>query len=223
MSVVHQQNLSGNLGRLELRSPRLPEDLPLVWNWWTSRHVGRRWSWQTRLGAVDPTVGQYTLQQLAAYLGRMDGADNGAGRNSQALVGSVDGVDVCYLEVYSVSTSPLRGMPGLCAADRGMHFIIGSLAHLGRGLAEAIGRAVACWQFMTHPEARHFVVEPSATNALAIRAALRAGGGQLMDLGEVELPHKRARVFAMARSAFAGPAARSPKPDMSQRSSAHGD
>jgi RimJ/RimL family protein N-acetyltransferase len=85
-----------------------------------------------------------------------------------------------------------------------MHLIIGSLTHLGRGFAEVIGNAVAAWQFSNHPDAQHFVVEPSATNDLAIRAALRAGGGHLLDFGEVQLPHKRARVFALARSALKG-------------------
>ncbi len=213
MNIVHHQQLPAGRGLFELRSPRIPEDVPLVWSWWTSRHVGRRWSWQTRLGPLDATVGHYTPDQLAAYLNRMNGApDASPPSNVQALVGSIDGVDVCYLEVYAVSASPLRDMPGLCPADRGMHLIIGSLSHLGQGLAEVIGNAVAAWQFSNHPDAQHFVVEPSATNDLAIRAALRAGGGHLLDFGEVQLPHKRARVFALARSATKGAPGSSPHP-----------
>jgi RimJ/RimL family protein N-acetyltransferase len=203
--MVLRRNLSDDLGQFTLREPSSQADYALIWQWWNARHVRGRWAVDFRLGAPDPGAKQHTQAQLERYLHDLRAAQQAEPKRRdllRAFIGAVDDVDACYLEVYGVSASPLLGLPGLDARDRGMHLIIGSMAHLGKGLAGAIGRVVLHWQFCEHPEAQCFVLDPSARNALAIRVAKDASHGLIEEIGDVRLPHKVASVLALRRSAY---------------------
>ncbi len=202
MTVVFNKQLPGGLGELSLRPPTTAAEYDLVWRWWNARHVRGRWSVEFRLGPPDPDYGCHTREQLELYLRGLEEKQlDTEGHQPRALLGAVDGVDMCYLEVYGVGSSPLLGRAGLTADDRGMHLIIGSIAHLGRGLAEAIGLCIVDWQFETHPAARRFVIDPAAGNALAIKVAKTAARGALKEHRE-RLPHKLASLLTLERKAF---------------------
>jgi len=203
--IVLRRNLSHDLGEFTLREPTTSADFTLIWQWWNARHVRGRWSVGFRLGAPDPVTNQHTQTQLERYLRGLQSVhqtEPSRRDGLRAFIGAVNDVDVCYLEVYGVSASPLLGVPELDARDRGMHLLIGSMTHLGKGLAGAIGRVILHWQFCEHPDAQCFVLDPSANNDLAIRVAKDASHGLIEEIGDVRLPHKVASVLAMRRSAY---------------------
>lgn len=174
-------------GRLELRDADADRDGSLLERWLNCDHVRDRY----QLDEPRDGQGRYSSRQVRRHLERLSVSEH-----EQASIGSLDGVDVSYWETYDVGHSPLAGYPGLDDLDRAVHLIIGSTAHVGRGLASVLLRAVAEWQLDGYPAASRVAAEPNVRNAVAIRAFRRSGFRQL---GMAELPDKRAVVMALQR------------------------
>nr|HEX4315083.1 GNAT family N-acetyltransferase [Kofleriaceae bacterium] len=159
------------------------DDLPQLWRWLQEPHVREHYD-----------DGHRTLDAVRDYYG-----DAIAGREpTLCYVGAVDGADVAYLQTYRVDAyadyaSALRaaGAP-IADGDASVDMLIGSPAHVGRGLGAALLAAFIADVVWPVVGAHACWIGPSAANARAIRAYERAGFRFVVDAavpGEPEPEH----------------------------------
>jgi RimJ/RimL family protein N-acetyltransferase len=185
---LYAAELAPGLGRLELRRVDADvRDVSLLQRWLNANHVRDRF----QLDVPRDDRGRYSHRQVREHLKRLHAVDG-----AHASIGSLDGAQMSYWETYDVGSSPLAGHPQLSGGDRGIHVVVGSPEHVGRGLGAHLLRAVAIWQLDAHPEAARVVAEPNVRNHIAIRAFRRCG---FRLLATIELRGKRAAVMALDR------------------------
>jgi siderophore synthetase component/RimJ/RimL family protein N-acetyltransferase len=116
--------------------------------------------------------------------------------HSQPWIFSADGVPFGYVETYPVLDDPLAGYYDARPTDLGWHVLVGPESFLGSGVPRLMGRAVL-EHLLEHGD--RVVCEPDVRNT-RMHAYCRALGYQ--EVGELDLPDKRALLMACTRSAY---------------------
>lgn len=195
-AVAHRPRPSGPVDRLDgvhawgprptpagpfhLVPVRLERDLPLLARWMADPAVDAYWE---LAGPPERTARHVRAQQEA------DG-------RSVPCLGLLDGAPMSYWEVYRADLDPLARHYPCRPHDTGLHLLIGSATHRGRGLGAVLLRAVSELVLTHRPRCTRLVAEPDVRNAASI-GAFRAAG--FRRAGEAELPEKRAALMLRDR------------------------
>jgi RimJ/RimL family protein N-acetyltransferase len=166
-------------GKFSLRRLAPDRDLDLLHSWMNDPEVARFWKMP------------WSRDQIASYLGRQDSSTH-----SIPYLGELDGVPMCYWELYRADLDPLAQYYAAREHDAGLHALLGPTEYRARGLAADLLHTVTTWQLDADPHATRVVIEPDVENARAIRLAEFAGFRRTMDL---QLPNKRAAFMVLDR------------------------
>ncbi|MBO8189048.1 GNAT family N-acetyltransferase [Streptomyces spirodelae] len=167
-------------GLFQLMPVRLPRDLSLVSAWMNDPAVAAFWE----LSGPERVTEAHLRPQL-----------EGDGR-SVPCVGALDGTPMSYWELYRADLDPLARHCRIQPYDTGVHLLIGSAAHRGRGLGTLLLRTVADLVLDQLPRCTRVLAEPDVRNVPSVAAFLGAG----FRLGaEIKLPGKRAALMVRDR------------------------
>lgn len=160
------------------------EDLDLVHRWMNAPHVAPFWdqAWSKQRWA----------DELATQL---------AGTYSRPYIIELNGQPFMYAELYRAARDVVADHYPADPYDIGVHAAIGEPEMAGRGLAFRLWLYVIDGLFAAEPRCRRLVTDPDAAHTVARRlddGVARHTGGAL--LGEVQLPHKRAALYAYPRT-----------------------
>ncbi|TCP45115.1 RimJ/RimL family protein N-acetyltransferase [Tamaricihabitans halophyticus] len=106
-----------------------------------------------------------------------------------------------YIELYRAARDVVAHHYPALPHDTGLHGAIGEPDLIGRGLAYRIWLHMIEAVFAADPHCRRMITDPAADHQVARRldaAVARKVGGA--ELGEVELPHKRAALYIYPRT-----------------------
>lgn len=152
-------------------------DVELVHKWMNQPHVARFWNqawsldkWTRHLDEL--ARDSYVAPLLIAHRER----------------------PVCYLELYRAARHFVAEHYGAHPHDVGVHIAIGETQMKGKGLGTQICRSMFDAIFSADPSCRRIVTEPDVRNDVA-RKLFRGLGMHLV--GEIQLPHKRAALYAL--------------------------
>ncbi|MFI8854869.1 GNAT family N-acetyltransferase [Streptomyces sp. 891-h] len=167
-------------GLFQLMPVRLPRDLSLLSAWMNDPAVAAFWE----LSGPERVTEAHLRPQL-----------EGDGR-SVPCVGVLDGAPMSYWELYRADLDPLARHCRIQPNDTGVHLLIGSAAHRGRGLGTLLLRTVADLVLDQLPRCARVLAEPDVRNVPSVAAFLGAG----FRLGaEIQLPGKRAALMVRDR------------------------
>ncbi|HEX2299878.1 MAG TPA: GNAT family N-acetyltransferase [Pseudonocardiaceae bacterium] len=175
----HVELAGGFSGRFTVRRVDPPLDLALVHAWMNDPEVARFWEMP------------WPPDRIADYLHRQV-----ASPHSTAYLGMLDGAAMSYWELYRADLDHLARYYPARDHDAGVHLLIGSAGHRGRGLAAELLRAVSGWQLDADPQAGRVVAEPDVRNERSVRVFEQAGFRRVADL---DLPDKRAALMIRHR------------------------
>ncbi|MGO1050182.1 GNAT family N-acetyltransferase [Crossiella sp. CA198] len=160
------------------------EDLDLVHEWMNLPHVAEFWdqAWPRERWAAT----------LRAQL---------AGTYCRPFILRLGGRPIGYVELYRAARDVVAAHYPALPHDVGLHGAIGDPEVAGQGLAYKFWLEVIPAVFAAEPDCRRMVTDPAADHRVARRldaaVAVVTGGGLL---GEVDLPHKRAALYAYPRT-----------------------
>jgi len=175
-----RDSLSG--GDFALRTLDIASDLPRFHEWQNNARVAKFWNERG------------TLDQHRAYLERLSGDGH-----AFAAMGYLNGIASAYLEIYWTQEDRLGQHYDAGSTDRGVHFLIGEEAHVGRGWGGAWMRAISHALFAGAPATQRIYCEPDVRNEKFFNAAARAG---FQKIKEFDFPHKRAALIENTRHRF---------------------
>jgi RimJ/RimL family protein N-acetyltransferase len=166
---------------VQLRTVDPEADLALVGRWMNAEHVARWWEY-----ANDPSA---LLAHLNAQRDR---------EGHQSWIAACDGLELGYLETYTVVSDDLANHYDASPEDRGWHFLVGDQALLGTGIPRSVARGVVIGLARTDPATR-VVCEPDIRNKRMIRFC-EALGHKHVDT--IELPDKTAALMVADRDSL---------------------
>jgi RimJ/RimL family protein N-acetyltransferase len=167
-------------GVFQLVPVTLDRDLPLIVRWMNDPAVAAFWE----LAGPPDVTEEHLRRQLT-----------GDGRSVPCL-GVLNGNPMSYWEIYRADLDPLARHYPARPHDTGIHLLIGSVAHRGRGLGSALLRTVADLALDNRPACARVVAEPDLRNTPSVAAFLTAG---FRFAAEVDLPGKRAALMVRDR------------------------
>ena len=162
-------------GLFELEPLRPVRDLPLLHTWMNDPEVASYWD----LAGPREVLDKHIAEQLES-------------RHSTPFLGRLDGVAMSYWEVYRADLDPLAQHYQARSHDTGIHVLIGSAAHRGRGLGSTLIGAVTQWALARSFWTSRVVAEPDIRNIRSIRAFRNAG---FQPVGVLELSDKQAMLM----------------------------
>jgi RimJ/RimL family protein N-acetyltransferase len=116
--------------------------------------------------------------------------------HSVPCLGVLDGVPMSYWELYRADLDPLARHCPVQPHDTGLHLLIGSGAHRGRGLGTLLLRTAADLVLDRRPRCARVLAEPDVRNIPSVAAFLGAG---FRFSAEIRLPDKRAALMVRDR------------------------
>ncbi|MFD7866589.1 GNAT family N-acetyltransferase [Streptomyces sp. NPDC059783] len=156
-------------------------DLPTLTGWMNDPAVAAFWE----LAGDESVTAAHLTPQL-----------DGDGRSVPCL-GVLAGVPMSYWEIYRADLDRLARYGPIRPHDTGIHVLIGSAAHRGRGLGTILLRAVADLVLDHRPRCTRVVAEPDVRNTPSVSAFLGAG---FRYSAEFALPEKRAALMVRDRA-----------------------
>ncbi|MFF2652782.1 GNAT family N-acetyltransferase [Streptomyces sp. NPDC058045] len=168
-------------GTFRLVPVELPRDLQLITRWMNDPAVAEFWE----LAGPASVTERHLRPQL-----------DGDGRSLPCL-GVLDGTPMSYFEIYRADLDPLAESYPARPHDTGIHLLIGTGTHRGRGLGSRLLSAVAGLVLDHRPRCTRVVAEPDLRNTPSVSAFLSAG---FRFSAELELPEKRAALMVHDRA-----------------------
>lgn len=161
-------------------------DCQLIHDWMKAPHVAPAWKQD------------WPLEQWHAHLSQM--YDN---TYERPYILEYDGEAVAYLELYRAARDVIADHYDAHAWDIGLHGAIGNIKYVGKTLGFRVWMDIIPALFRAEPQCRAVMTDPAVDNEMALRldqgVANRIGGE---NLGEAQLPHKKAVLFRYSRAAF---------------------
>jgi RimJ/RimL family protein N-acetyltransferase len=136
-----------------------------------------------------------TLEETRAYLARQR-----ASAHLDPWIVSRGDLRFGYVETYRAAEDPLADHFPLDARDRGWHVLVGPPEVIGSGLPRRMGHAIM-ERLFAEPEVSRVVCEPDVRNE-RMHGFCRALGYEA--LATLDLPDKRAVLFAIDRATYEG-------------------
>ncbi|MEF3323261.1 MULTISPECIES: GNAT family N-acetyltransferase [Gulosibacter] len=159
------------------------EDLRNIYEWMNADHVAPYWE-----QAWTMSRWQRHLEQMYAHT------------YERPYIVDVNGRPGAYIELYRAARDCVADHYRADRYDIGLHGAIGARELVGKNLAFLFWLDVIPAIFAAEPECESIITDPAASHPVAVRldqvVADRVGGE---NLGEVELPHKRAVLFRFGR------------------------
>jgi RimJ/RimL family protein N-acetyltransferase len=128
-----------------------------------------------------------------------------AGAYSRPFVGSMNGEDGGYVEVYRAAKDSIATRYAADPYDVGLHAAIAGLSIVNKGLGPFLLPRIVASVFDVEPRCRRIMFDPDHRNASARRLCEYAG---CTFLGEHDMSNRRMALYALSRSATEVPAAR---------------
>lgn len=174
--------LTGSI-RLRFAAPD-GEDLRLVHEWMNAPHVARFWEQD------------WPLERWRAHLAQM--YDD---TYERPYIAEFEHRPIGYVELYRAARDVVADHYPAHAWDLGLHGAIGVSDLVGKNIAFRFWMDIIPAIFAAEPQCRAVVTDPAADHPMAVRLdqgiANRFGGE---NLGEVQLPHKKAVLFRYSRA-----------------------
>lgn len=166
-----------------------PSDAGLLSEWMNRPHLAAAWqydwpTWRWRRHLEAQVAGTYSLP----------------------IIGSLDGRDCAYLELYRAAKDSISAYYDAHPHDVGVHAAIADPDEAKRGLASVVFAPVVVSVFAQDPQCRRIMFDPDHTN-VAARHICEAVGCTF--LGEHDMPNRRMTLYAFER-----PAAIAPPPEV---------
>ena len=197
-------HVKGPHGRHPLR-PAKPEGLlyrryiPWLGQWFSLRALTladlptfHRWQNDPRVAAFFEEDG--TIEQHRAYIERM-----AADPHMIQVIGSLDGRDFAYFELYWARENRLGAVHDCGPWDRGWHVLIGEDDVRGADYVTAWLPSLMHYMFLAEPRTTAILGEPRASHAQQLRNLGRGGFARLRDF---DFAHKRAALVQLDRQHF---------------------
>ncbi len=127
------------------------------------------------------------------------------GNYSRPLVGSLDGQDGGYFEVYRAAKDSIATWYQADPYDIGLHAAIAESTLVDKGLGRLLQPHVVTSVFEAEPRCRRIMFDPDHRNTTARRVCEFAG---CTFLGEHDMSNRRMALYALSRSPTDVPAAR---------------
>lgn len=119
------------------------------------------------------------------------------GEYSRPVIGSVEGADIAYLEMYRAARDSIAPRYAADPYDIGIHVAIADLDFVNRGLAPSLLPRVVASLFEAEPRCRRIMFDPDHRNTAA-RRVCEAGGCAF--LGEHDMANRRMALYALPRT-----------------------
>lgn len=175
--VVHETDT--RIGRLVLRTLRLPEDARTIYSW-TRDEYARFWGMQDH--------DEETVEEIYTFLS--------ASPDHSARLWWREGAPCCLVQTYAPAAEVIGEHYDRRDGDLGLHFFVAPLANRPRGLVDVLFDQTLRWMF-DDPGVRRIVAEPDHANHYATARLVRSG----FELGGVvELPDKTAQLAFLTRA-----------------------
>ncbi|MEZ0366837.1 GNAT family N-acetyltransferase [Mycobacterium sp. pUA109] len=154
-------------------------DAPMISEWMNRPHLVEAWEYAWPV----PRWHRYLRAQL-------DGA------YSRPFVGSLDGQDHGYIEIYRAAKDSIAPRYDADPYDLGLHAAIADLNIINRGIGPLLLPRIAASLFELEPRCRRIMFDPDHRNTTARRLCEFAG---CTFLGEHEMANRRMALYALER------------------------
>jgi acetyl CoA:N6-hydroxylysine acetyl transferase len=195
---------AGPHGRHPQRPPK-PQGLlyrrhiPWLDQWFTLRAAAlddlpifHRWQNDPRVAAFFEEAG--SLEQHREYLSRLL-----SDPHMMPVIGSVDGRDFAYFELYWTRENRLGAHYDAAAWDRGWHVLIGEEDTRGADYVTAWLPSLMHYLFLAEPRTEAVMGEPKASHLQQLKNLMRSGFAHVRDF---DFAHKRAALVRLERQHF---------------------
>ncbi|BBZ61664.1 GNAT family N-acetyltransferase [Mycolicibacterium monacense] len=163
-----------------LRPADADADAEMISEWMNRPHLVEAWEY--------PWPPQRWRRHLQAQID---------GEYSRPLIGSIDGADIAYLELYRAAKDSIAPRYAADPYDIGIHVAIADLDFVNRGLAPSLLPRVVASLFEAEPRCRRIMFDPDHRNTAA-RRVCEAGGCAF--LGEHDMTNRRMALYALPRT-----------------------
>ncbi|GFG72734.1 GNAT family N-acetyltransferase [Mycobacterium botniense] len=120
-----------------------------------------------------------------------------AGSYTRPFIGSINGKDIVYLELYRAAKDLIATRYEADPYDLGLHIAFADPAVTNTGIVRRMQPIFVACLLGLEPRCRRVMFDPDHRNAMARRACERGG---CVFLGEHDMPNRRMALYALLRS-----------------------
>lgn len=172
-------------------SPQVPEpygfrladpgaDSEMISEWMNRPHLRQAWEY--------PWPPEKWRRYLTAQL---------EGSYSRPFIGSMDGEDAGYVELYRAAKDSIARRYEADPYDLGLHAAIADLSIMNKGVAQYLLPHFVASVLAEEPQCRRIMFDPDHRNEMARKFCERAG---CVFLGEHDMSNRRMALYALSRS-----------------------